>query len=129
MAVAVQVEVTAVADVVRSTVAHYTKRHEPVVESWLAEIAGVPVTDSLGFHSCVAAIDRRIVEIVVPSATDASGLSAVVWDLAYSGWQVTVLVPASDLGSAHRALRGTPCRLQPWWYHGGELVFGHHERP
>lgn len=129
MTVATRVEVTAVADVVGTAVACYTNRHEPVVESWLAEIAGVPVTDSLGFHSCVVAIDRRVVEIVVPSPADASGLSAVVWDLANSGWHVTVLVPAAGLGAAHGALRGTPCQLQSWWYHDGELVFGRHERP
>ncbi len=129
MAVMVQTEVTAVADVVRSVVAHYTTRHEAVVESWLAEIAGVPVTDALGFLSCVVAIDRRMIEIVVPSAAETAGLSAVVWDLSGSGWQITVLAPTSGMGRAHASLRGTPCRLQPWWYHDGEIVFGRYERP
>ncbi|HSF87199.1 MAG TPA: hypothetical protein VLG28_16285 [Acidimicrobiia bacterium] len=129
MAVAVQAEVTAVAEVVRASVAHYGKRHEAVVESWLAEMAGAPVTDALGFLSCVVAFDRRIIEIVVPSAAEASGLSAVVWSLAASGWHVTVLAPAAGMGSAHVALRGTPCRLQSWWHEDGEVVFGRYERP
>jgi hypothetical protein len=110
-------------------VAHYGKRHEAVVESWLAEMAGAPVTDALGFLSCVVAFDRRIIEIVVPSAAEASGLSAVVWSLAASGWHVTVLAPAAGMGSAHVALRGTPCRLQSWWHEDGEVVFGRYERP
>ena len=129
MAVAVQTEVTAVGDVVQAAVSHYARRHEAVVESWLAEMAGVPVTDALGFLSCVVAIDRRAIEIVVPSTADAAGLSAVVWDLAGSGWTVTVLAPSYGMGVAHAALRGTPCRLQSWWYHDGELVFGRYERP
>ncbi len=129
MTVTVRAEVTAVADVVRASVAHYAKRHEAAVESWLAEMAGVPVTDVLGFLSCVVAIDRREIEIVVPPTGETSGLSAVVWDLVGSGWHVTIVTPASGMGAAHGALRGTPCRLQPFWYHEGEVVFGRYERP
>ncbi len=129
MAVAVQAEVSAVAEVVRASVAHYSLRHEAVVESWLAEMAGAPVTDALGFLSCIVAIDRRIIEIVVPSAEDAAGLSSVVWSLAGSGWQVTILAPTFGIGGAHAALRGTPCRLQSWWFEDGEVVFGRFERP
>jgi hypothetical protein len=122
-------KVTAIAEVVRASVAHYTLRHEAVVESWLAEMAGAPVTDALGFLSCIVGIDRRTIEIVVPGASDVAGLSSVVWALVGSGWHVTVLAPTFGMGAAHTALRGTPCRLQSWWLEDGDVLFGRFERP
>ena len=34
-----------------------------------------------------------------------------------------------SLGDAHRELRGTPCRLQPWWPSGDTMAFGSFEAP
>jgi hypothetical protein len=117
-----QRETTAVGRVVRDTVAAYALRHEAVVESWLAEMAGAPITDALGFASCVVAIDRRIVEVVLTPSTELSGLSSAIWRLTSSGWQVTILAPRMRLGEAHRSLRGTPCVIQPWWIDDGDRV-------
>ena len=110
--------------VVRATVDAYARRHEPVVESWLAEIAGAPLTDALGFLPCVAAIDRRIVEVILSSGTDLAGLTSAVLRLAESGWQVVVVAPAARMGDVHDALRGGPATLQPWWIEGDDVAFG-----
>ncbi len=104
--------------------AAYARRGEPVVQSWLAEMAEAPVTDELGFLRCVVAIDRRVVEIVVTPTAALAGLSFAVWRLAGSGWQVVVLSPANRMGEAHAALRGTPCTVQPWWTDDGIVSFG-----
>jgi hypothetical protein len=117
------------ADVVRAAVGHYVRSHEPVVESWLAELTGTSLGDELAFLRCVAAIERKIVEIAVTAHTDCTGLSAPVWRLAGSGWHVLCLVPAASMGEAHAALRGAPCQLQPWWLAGGDVAFGRCETP
>ena len=124
MTATLQRENTSVSQVVKATVRVYARRHEPVVESWLAEMAGVPVTDALGFLSCVAAIDRRIVEIVLAPSAGLAGLASAIWHLAASGWRVVILAPAPRMGDAHIALRGTPCTLQPWWIEGEGVAFG-----
>ena len=129
MAVAVRPEVMPGADVVRAAVGHYVRSHEPVVESWLAELTGTSLGDELAFLRCAAAIERRIVEIAVTTTVDCSGLSAPVWRLAGSGWHVVCLVPAHKIGEAHAALRGAPCVLQPWWIAGGDVAFGRTETP
>ncbi len=129
MAVAVRPDVMPGADVVRAAVGHYVRSHEPVVESWLAELTGTSLGDELAFLRCVAAIERKIVEIAVTANTDCTGLSAPVWRLAGSGWHVVCLVPVASMGEAHAALRGAPCRLQPWWLAGGDVAFGRCETP
>ena len=45
------------------------------------------------------------------------------------GWEVVVLLPSSRLGEAHAGLRGTPCTLQSWWWHGDRICFGGSEIP
>ena len=45
------------------------------------------------------------------------------------GWKVIVVVPASRMGEAHRALRGVPVMLQPWWADRDQVRFGGPEVP
>lgn len=129
MAVLIRQEVRPTAEVVQSTVVHYTRRQEPVVESWLTELTGEIMPDELGFLSCIAAVDRRVVEVVVAPTTDMAGLNRAVWRLSARGWGVFVLVPSERLGDAHAVLRGTPCTLQGWWLETGRPTFGRFERP
>ncbi len=124
MALLIEQEVAPASAAVGAAMAAYARRGEPVVQSWLAEMAEAPVTDELGFLRCVVAIDRRVVEIVVTPTAALAGLSFAVWRLAGSGWQVVVLSPANRMGEAHAALRGTPCTIQPWWTDDGIVSFG-----
>jgi hypothetical protein len=114
--------------VVRAAVDAYTRRHEPVVESWLAEMAGASLTDALGFLPCVTAIDRRIVEIILPPDAELAGLTAAVLRLDESGWRVLIVAPAPRMGDVHNALRGAPATLQPWWVDNGDVAFGAFEQ-
>jgi hypothetical protein len=121
-------QTSSASDVVRAAVEAYARRHEPVVESWLAEMSGASLTDALGFLPCVTAIDRRIVEIILAPATELAGLTSAVLRLAESGWQVVVVAPAARMGDVHTALRGAPAVLQPWWIDAGEVAFGNFEQ-
>ena len=66
-----------------------------------------------------------------PHATDDLGaLRAPLRGLFATGWRVTVLVVAGRMGDAHRALRGVPVTIQPWWVDGeGTIRFGGPEVP
>lgn len=65
-------------------------------------------------------------EVIVPAGVALTTMrpSLVEADLPRDVW---VLVEASRLGAAHRALRGSGVTLQPWW-EDGHIHFGRPER-
>jgi hypothetical protein len=76
----------------------------------------------------VVAVEDRMVELVVDDGPF-EALAPAVWALAARRWEVVVLTPSARNGEAHRALRGTPCRIQPWWLDGSDVRFGSFETP
>ena len=95
-----------------------------VVETPLSSFAGVPTLEGVA----VVAPERGLVEWF-PS--DDQALTALVAPsrARAADWDVSVIVPSSRMGEAHRALRGTPITLQPWWFDGEDVRFGGPEVP
>ncbi|HSM01372.1 MAG TPA: hypothetical protein VK960_02875 [Acidimicrobiia bacterium] len=95
-----------------------------VIETPLSSFLGEQALDGVA----VVAPERGLVEWF-PS--DAQGLAALVAPSRTSAadWDVSVIVPAHRMGEAHRALRGTPITLQPWWIDGESVRFGGPEVP
>lgn len=61
---------------------------------------------------------------------DLADLRAPLRGLFATGWRVTVLVASGRMGEAHRALRGVPIMIQPWWADAdGAVRFGGPEVP
>jgi hypothetical protein len=95
-----------------------------VVETPLASFVGEPTLDGIA----VVAPERGLVEWF-PS--DEQALTALIGHSRDSAadWDVSVIVPAVRMGEAHRALRGAPITLQPWWADGDSVRFGGPEVP
>lgn len=127
MAVAVQETLTEVDRVAAATVEVYARRRDAALEMPLAELLEVP--KSVGSLRAVVANGDRQVEIVLDADFDAASLAPGLWALAARGWQPVVLIALDRIGAAHVELRGTPCRLQSWWLHDDEVVFGGFESP
>lgn len=121
--------VTSEARVATSAVRTYAARHERVAEVPLSRVLeGAVAGDVTGVRAVVAG-DLRVVEIVLPEEMEPGALASAIWLLAARGWSVDLLAPSHRLGEAHVALRGSPCRLQPWWLDDGEISFGSFETP
>ena len=123
MAVAVRESmVTDVDRVTAATLDVYMKRRDLATEMPLAEILSVP--SDLGALRAVVGASDRTVEIVLDAEVEAAAVAPSAWALAAKGFQPIVLVALDRIGEAHDGLRGTPCRLQPWWPNGDNVVFG-----
>ena len=127
MAVAVHETLTEVDRVTAATVEAYTRRHDSASEMPLAELLDVP--EGLGSLRAVVVESERSVEIVLDAEVDGAALAPGLWGLSAKGWQPVVLIALDRIGEAHVELRGAPCRLQPWWLHDDEVVFGGFETP
>lgn len=84
---------------------------------------------SWGETPCVVCPERRRVEVLMGETTDLAALAPALRRLDLDDWDVVVLVPLDGLGGAHHELRGTPCRLQPWWRDEAVVLFGALELP
>lgn len=125
MAVAIQEQITDVDRVAAAVLDVYAKRQELGTEMPLIEILDVPV--GVGALRVVSCAREQVAEIVLDADVDAAGLAPAVWALRAKGWHVVILVALDRIGVAHGELRGTPCRLQPWWLADSEVVFGSSE--
>ena len=123
MAVAVRDSmVTDVDRVTAATLDVYTRRRDLATEMPLAELLSVP--SDLGALRAVVGATDRTVEIVIDAEVEAAAVAPSTWALAAKGFRPIVLIALDRIGEAHEGLRGTPCRLQPWWSSGDEIVFG-----
>ena len=123
MAVAVRESmVTDVDRVTAATLDVYTRRRDLATEMPLAELLSVP--SDLGALRAVVGATDRTVEIVLDAEVEPAAVAPSTWALAAKGFQPIVLVALDRIGEAHEGLRGTPCRLQPWWSSGDDVVFG-----
>ncbi|OFW65915.1 MAG: hypothetical protein A2Z12_08005 [Actinobacteria bacterium RBG_16_68_21] len=96
-----------------------------VVETPLAGFVGNPDLDGVA----VVAPERGIVEWFPSDLQALEPLAAMSRASAGPEWQVSVIVPAGRMGEAHRALRGAPVTLQPWWFDDESVRFGGPEVP
>jgi len=96
-----------------------------VVETPLAGFTGVEALDGV----VVVAPERGIVEWFPSDRQPLAPLAPVVRQSVGPEWQVAVIIPASRMGEAHRALRGSPVTLQPWWSDDDGVRFGGPEVP
>lgn len=95
-----------------------------VIELPLSEAAGLPEAEG----SAVLVPDAGVAECVADD--DLTGAARAARLLAAAGWEVRLLVPCAQAGEAHRLLRGTTARLQPWWLGpGDDVCFGAPEVP
>jgi hypothetical protein len=103
----------------------HLQRESSVVETALGGFTGIG--DIAGV--AVLAPEQGIVEWFPDPAQHLDPLAPLASEAVGAGWRVTVLVPALRMGEAHRALRGTPVTLQPWWAEGERVRFGGPEVP
>ncbi|MFH1104488.1 MAG: hypothetical protein V1757_06040 [Actinomycetota bacterium] len=96
-----------------------------VIETPLAGFTGNADLDGIA----VVAPERGIVEWFPSDLQRLEPLAAVSRTSAGPEWQLSVIVPASRMGEAHRALRGSPVTLQPWWADRETIRFGGPEVP
>ncbi|MDF1594656.1 MAG: hypothetical protein P1T08_00975 [Acidimicrobiia bacterium] len=71
----------------------------------------------------------RTIECVLPHRADPADYLPGFLRMVGEEWTVRLLVHSSEIGTAHRRLRGTPITIQPWWYDGGFVHFGRPEIP
>ena len=128
MATALGLGISSATVVVDAVVAVHRSRGNQVLDIPLLEMVHVSVAADTATIPSVVAVQDRIVELVVDEAPF-EAICPAVWALAARGWEVVTLAPASRLGEAHRALRGTPCHLQAWWLDGSSVRFGAFETP
>ncbi len=114
--------------VAAAAVAAYVARGNRVLDISLIEMVHVSVGADVATVRSIVAVEDRVVELVVDDGPF-EALGPAVWALAARGWDVVALTPSGRNGEAHRALRGTPCRIQPWWAEGREVRFGRLETP
>jgi hypothetical protein len=107
----------------------YAVRGEFVVESMLADAPLAATYPDVPGSRSVVVPERRRCEIVLDDEAVVTDLIQVADALDADGWEVVVLLPSSRLGEAHAGLRGTPCTLQSWWWHGDRICFGGSEIP
>jgi hypothetical protein len=123
MVLAVDRDLGAVRRATDAAVRAWLQARTTVVETSLAALSGVG-----GDVSALVAAERGIVEVVADG--DFGSIAAAARRLNAEGWRVAVLVAASQMGDAHRAMRGIPVRLQPWWCGADDAVlFGVPEVP
>jgi hypothetical protein len=122
MAVAIQEAITDVDRVAAAVLDAYAKRRELPTEMPLIEILDVPV--GVGALRVIACVREQVAEIVLDADVDAAALAPAVWALRAKGWHIVVLVALGLIGDAHGKLRGTPCRLQPWWIADDDVAIG-----
>jgi hypothetical protein len=103
----------------------HLQRESSVVETALGGFTGAG--DIAGV--AVLAPEHGVVEWFPDPAQVLTPLAPLAAEAVGAGWRVTVLVPAPRMGDAHRALRGTPVTLQPWWAEGERVRFGGPEVP
>jgi hypothetical protein len=96
-----------------------------VVETPLAGFTGRVDLDGVA----VVAPERGIVEWFPSDGQALDALATVSRQAAGPEWHVSVIVPAFRMGEAHRALRGAPVTLQPWWPDADGVRFGGPEVP
>ncbi len=65
-------------------------------------------------------------EVIVPAGVSLATMGPTLLDADFPR-DVWILVEASRMGAAHRALRGTGVAIQPWW-EDGHIHFGRPER-
>lgn len=106
----------------------YLARGVQVLEIPLLEMVHVSVGSDVAAVRALVAVEDRTVELIVDEGP-CEALAPAVWALAARGWSVVALAPAHRNGEAHRALRGTPCRIQPWWDVEEAVCFGAFETP
>jgi hypothetical protein len=97
----------------------------PVVTTPLSAITGSSPLDA----PSVVVPEANEVECFPLADDDLADLRAPLRGLFATGWRITVLVAAARMGEAHRALRGVPVTLQPWWEDDGAVRFGGPEVP
>ena len=89
------------------------------------------ITGSSPLHApAVVVPEANEVECFPRAGDDLGDLRAPLRGLFATGWSITVLVSSSRMGEAHRALRGVPVTIQPWWEdEAGAVCFGGPEVP
>jgi hypothetical protein len=101
---------------------HY---EDSVVETPLGDATGV---DGIAGVAVVATA-QGIVEWFPHPDQGLDDLASAARSISGTGWTVTVIVRSDRMGEAHRALRGAPVILQPWWADGETVRFGGPEVP
>lgn len=96
-----------------------------VLEEPLSGFTGIDGLDGVA----VVAPAQGVVEWFPHDDQPLADLAAVAGRIAGTGWSVGVIVPTGRMGEAHRALRGAPVTLQPWWRDGEAVRFGGPEVP
>jgi hypothetical protein len=96
-----------------------------VMETPLGDFTGDDAIDGLA----VVASTQGVVEWFPHDDQPLDALAAVVGRVVGTGWKVGVIVPSGRMGEAHRALRGAPVVLQPWWADDETVRFGGPEVP
>lgn len=109
----------------RAAVAMHQCREASVIETPLAGFAGVDGVDGVA----VVAPEQGLVEWFPHDGQPFDDLVSLSRSVAGTGWRVGVIVPSARMGEAHRALRGAPVVLQPWWADGEAIRFGGPEVP
>jgi hypothetical protein len=128
MAVVVDVDAGTDTLVADTTIRAYAASGSRVLDIPLLEMVHISVGADVASVRTIVAVDYRIVELVIDEGPF-EALAPALWALAARGWDVVTLTPARRMGEAHRALRGTPCSLQPWWLVSSAVHFGARERP
>jgi len=126
---AVQVSLIGTDRVVDRAMAIYAAHLERSIAVTLGDMVDREISVDVARLAVVAAGDSRVAEIMVDETVLCAQVTGALWSLADQGWQSTVVVPASRMGEAHAALRGTPCVLQAWWEDEHGIEFGSVERP
>ena len=81
-----------------------------------------------GTVSVLVIDDADRAEVIVPAAVPLTAVGpALAQAQAMLPSDIWILVAAERMGAAHRVLRGTGFRLQPWWQ-DGHIQFGRPER-
>ena len=114
--------------VAEAAAAAYLARGNRVLDIPLIEMVHVSMGADVATVRSIVAVEDRVVELVVDDGPF-EALGPAVWALAARGWDVVALIPSGRNGEAHRALRGTPCQIQPWWVERREIRFGRLETP
>lgn len=96
-----------------------------VIEQPLARYTGIDGLDGVA----VIAPAQGLVEWFPHDDQPLADLAPLAREVDGSGLALCVVIPASRMGEAHRALRGSPLTLQPWWRDGETVRFGGPEVP
>ena len=123
MVLAVAADTTITRRVADAAVDAWIRVGTTMVEMTMSGLTGV-ATPGIA----LIAAEEGIVECVVEG--DLGPLVKAARRITADGWKVAVLVPSARMGEAHRVLRGTPVRIQPWWRGADDSVlFGVPEVP